>query len=147
MWMKKTVKEVMEKIKERRDWLDLPQKQVADRVKIGRSQYTRYELGTQVMKLDKFLALLDFLDVKAAEVIDCQCTSQKGDPASGRLEGMLIAMTSILKELPLKAQREILQTAEEKHSHYHMQKDKSSQKAFQEASAQMTRKKTKTAKS
>lgn len=52
-----------QRIKDLREDRDLKQEQVAEILKIKQTQYSRYELGKQMMGIDKYIKLAKFYDV------------------------------------------------------------------------------------
>jgi len=55
---------ILELIKDRRKSVGLTQKDMADKLDVERSQYTRYELGKNEIALDKLLKIGEILGLK-----------------------------------------------------------------------------------
>ena len=50
------------RLKEIREDKDLPQKEIAKMLKVTQPQYSRYELGVNIIPIEKLDALADFYD-------------------------------------------------------------------------------------
>jgi len=84
-------------IKNRRKDLKFTQKDVADKLDIERSQYSRYEIGKSEMTLDKFIEIskllgLELSDYEEKQEIDTQKTLNQ-------VLGMQEKITELLKKI------------------------------------------------